>query len=59
MELRKASKESREDWARNQKSTKRADDVCWGCLLFVAHMMLGESKPRLNFKLGTWPQGYR
>ena len=25
----------------------------------VAHMMLGESRPRIDFRLGTWPEGYR
>ena len=25
---------------------------------FVAHMMLGESRSRLDFRLGTWPKGY-
>ena len=29
-----------------------------GGSLFVAHMMLKESKPRLDFRLGTWPKGY-
>jgi len=30
-----------------------------GGLFFVTYMMLGESRLRLDFRLGTWSKGYR
>ena len=33
--------------------------VIVGGFFFVAHMIFGKSRPRLNFGLGIWPKGYR
>ena len=31
---------------------------CWGPLFFVANMIFGKPRPRLDFGLEIWPKGY-